>query len=116
MAVKACLGISIQGDGLAIEKKSLLELEENSILGGAIMVLYNPAKNSFWVLGDADRPAPNQQAKFEQNILKGIPDENPNKDILTNALKAIVKKNPATFTFRDNGTTIKMIHCFQKFN
>ena len=86
VAARACLEIDfsaaeskIHGEGLSAEVKSLANLEESAILGGAIMVLYNPEKKSFWVLGDADRPAPNQEAKFKENILKGIPDEHPNK-------------------------------------
>lgn len=111
VAARACLEIDfsaaeskIHGEGLSAEVKSLANLEESAILGGAIMVLYNPEKKSFWVLGDADRPAPNQEAKFKENILKGIPDENPNKAKFVNVLNTIVKLNPATFTFRDNGT------------
>lgn len=111
VAARACSGIDfsaaeskIHGEGLSAEAKPLAELEESAILGGAIMVLYNPKKKSFWVLGNADRPAPNQEAKFKDNILKGIPDEHPNKETFVNALNAIVGKNPATFTFRDNGT------------
>lgn len=110
VAARACLGIAfpaeskIHGIGLSAEMKSLANLEESAILGGAIMVLYSPEKKSFWVLGNADRPAPNQEAKFEENILKGISDEHPNKATFVNALNAIVRKNPATFTFRDNGT------------
>jgi hypothetical protein len=102
-AIGACLKIPLP-EGLSAEVKYLANLEKSAIIGGAIMVLYNPKKKSFWVLGRADRPAPNQEAKFEENILKGIPDEHPNKAIFVNALIAIVMKNPATFTFRDNGT------------
>ena len=102
-AIGACLKITLP-EGLSAEAKSLAELEESAILGGAIMVLHNPEKKSFWVLGQADRPAPNQEAKFKENILNGIPDENPDKETFVNALIAIVKGNPATFTFKDNGT------------
>ena len=109
VAARACLGIDfpVEGDGISAETKSLENLEDSAIIGGAIMVLSNSTKKSFWVLGQADRPAPNQERKFEENISNGIPNEHPNKEIFVNALNAIVRKNPATFTFRNNGTANK---------